>query len=179
MTEPEILTERLLLRPYTMEDAEPMHRAVFGDHAVMKFLPGNTARPLDAASKSMAYFIKHWDEHGYGAWGVVHRADDVMIGQCGLNRLPDGAVEVFYAFAARYWGQGLATEAARAAMKYGFEVVALPQIIGLAYPDNLASRHVLEKLGMGYRGTTDSYYGITFAHYTLDAAAYAAQRHEP
>ncbi|MBX3086607.1 MAG: GNAT family N-acetyltransferase, partial [Anaerolineae bacterium] len=110
------------------------------------------------------------------AWGVVHRADNALMGQCGLNRLPDGAVEVFYALAKGYWGQGLATEAAHAAVEYGFEVVKLLQIIALAYPDNTASRHVIEKLGMRYQGTTDRYYNIEFAYYTLDAAEHAARQ---
>jgi ribosomal-protein-alanine N-acetyltransferase len=175
MTVPELLTNRTLLRPYTPDDAIAMHSAIYGDADVMRFLPGNAPVSIERSERSINYFINHWHEHGYGAWAVIHRADNVLIGQCGLNRLQDGAVEVFYALAKAYWGQGLATEAARVAVDYGFEVIKLPQIIALAYPDNQASRHVIEKLGMRYQGNTDRYYNINFAHYTLDADDYAAK----
>lgn len=163
-----LTTPRLVLRPFISDDALAMHRALSSDPDVMRFLPSGVPVSLERTQRSVDYFINHWREHGYGAWAVIHQASKEFIGQCGLNRLNDGAVEVFYAFATAYWGQGLATEAARAAVRYGFEVVGLPQIIALAYPQNAASRHVIEKLGMTFHGLTDRWYSIEFAYYSLE-----------
>ena len=169
MTGTHLETAHLLLRPFTADDAPLLHQAVYGNAAVMRYLPGGVPRTLEQTQQVIEFFTNHYQQHGFGAWVLVHQADGQFIGQCGLNRLPDdGEVEVFYAIAEPYWGQGLTTEAAEAVLGYGFERAALERIIALAVPENIASRRVMEKLGMRYEGVTTAYYrGAGLALYTL------------
>jgi [ribosomal protein S5]-alanine N-acetyltransferase len=166
-----LTTERLLLRPYELGDVADLHRTLHGDAAVMRFLPGGVALPIERSQKSAEYAVKHWQDHGYGGFAVIHREDRAFIGQCGLNRMSDGEVEIFYALAAPYWGRGLATEAARAMLDFGFRVAGLTRIIGLTYPENAASQHVLLKLGMTAQGTTERYYAMTMAYFVIERTA--------
>lgn len=156
-----IETERLILRPFTLDDVDNHHRAVYGDAGVMRYMPGGLPRTREQTERVIAYFMDHWDRHGFGAWAVVEQASGSLIGQCGLNTVPDThplEVEVLYALAQSAWGQGFATEAARASLRYGFEQVRLDRIIALAAPDNAASRHVMDKLGMKYLGIRPYYH---------------------
>jgi ribosomal-protein-alanine N-acetyltransferase len=75
-------------------------------------------------------------------------------------------VEVLYALAKLHWGKGIATKAARASVRFGFQVAQLQTIIALAFPENVASRRVMEHLGMAYvKGA--HYFGIDLAYYAL------------
>ncbi|MBX3064699.1 MAG: GNAT family N-acetyltransferase [Anaerolineae bacterium] len=168
MSETILTTERLTLRPFTLDDLQDHHRAVFKDPDVMRYLPGGAPRTIDQSKKSTEYFVKHWAEHGYGLFAVIHRADDRLIGHCGLNVLKeDGSVEIAYAIAKPYWGQGLTTEASQAVVDHGFDVLKIAQIIGLAVPTNIASRRVMEKIGMKFQGITRDYYNMEFALYNI------------
>ncbi len=118
--------------------------------------------------------IDHWSQHGFGPWVVIHKADDVLIGHCGLRYWPESSdVEVLYALDKRYWGQGLATEGARASLRYGFEELDLTHIIAAALLENDASRRVLEKIGMTYEGKM-SFRGLEAARYHMTRSAYMA-----
>lgn len=79
-----------------------------------------------------------------------------IIGFCGLKRLPDlDAVDLGYRLLPEYWGRGLATEAARASVEFGFGTLRLERIIGLVLPENIGSIRVLEKVGMSFVGEVD------------------------
>ena len=86
-----------------------------------------------------------------GRWGVVNRQDEDFIGWCGLNNI-DGEIDLGYRFFRSAWGQGFATEAARACIEYGFGTLRLSRIIARALPENIASWKVLEKVGMRFTG---------------------------
>jgi ribosomal-protein-alanine N-acetyltransferase len=172
---PTIETERLILRLLTPDDLETYHAAVAGDPDVMRYLPGGVPRPIERTAQSITAFALTWQDIGISGLGVVLKAENRVIGQCGLWRLPDGeTVEIFYAIGKAYWGQGLVTEAARAMLAYGFNDAGLEQIIALAWPDNKASQRVMQKLGMTHRGTTDRFYNDTLVLYTLDRADWQA-----
>lgn len=99
-------------------------------------------------------------------------AEGQLIGWTGLEYLPEtGETEVAYLLSPQFWGRGIATEAARAALKYGLENTGLNSIIGLAHPDNLASRRVLEKCGLVYHDRK-VYWGIELCRYSLEQAAF-------
>jgi RimJ/RimL family protein N-acetyltransferase len=80
-------------------------------------------------------------------------------------------VELAYRLARSSWGQGLATEAARALVEYAFTVVELPRVVAVTYPDNRASQRVLEKLGFVPGGFID-YKGVQAAHYVITREAW-------
>jgi ribosomal-protein-alanine N-acetyltransferase len=80
-------------------------------------------------------------------------------------------VEVAYLLAQAYWGQGLATEAARAALRYGFETLALDRIVAVVHPENRGSQRVLEKAGLRLEGDAH-YYDMDVKYYALPQAEY-------
>ncbi len=142
-------TERLNLRPLEWADREA--------YAAMRFHP-DVARwlsvadrdPLAAAEATIARFQSSWKTRGYAPWGVF--TDGQLIGQCGLNFVPEfEETEVLWALRPDAWGKGYATEAARAALTFGFETIQLDLIFAVTKPDNTASQAVMKRLGLVYR----------------------------
>ncbi|MBN1285178.1 MAG: GNAT family N-acetyltransferase [Anaerolineae bacterium] len=165
-----IETDRLRLRPFAPDDAPIYAEVIFADPDVTRYLPASQAAPLDRATRAIAMFADAWAANGYSIWAVERLSDGLFVGACGLMNIPDAPeeVELAYEFGKVYWGQGYATEAARACLRYGFEVGGLSQIVALAIPENAASRRVMEKLGMTFVDINQRYYrGTTLAYYTL------------
>jgi ribosomal-protein-alanine N-acetyltransferase len=97
----------------------------------------------------------------------VDKATAGLIGQCGLNHLPDGSdVELLYALSRASWGRGLAIEAGRAALEHGFGPVGLERIVAVTRPEHRASRRVMERLGMAYEADRDAF-GMQVVCYAL------------
>jgi ribosomal-protein-alanine N-acetyltransferase len=170
---PTLHTQRLTLRSFSAADLDLYARLIFADPEVTRYLPQRDIPPLERAVRASRYFNRHWAERGYGIWAVTDRLDGRFIGQCGLNYLTEnGEVEVDYALAQPDWGKGIATEAARAALDYGFGLnPPLQKIIALAVPENLASRRVMEHLGMGYVREAD-YFGLHLVWYETSRKQY-------
>lgn len=177
----EMETPRLTLRPFRHSDRDAYHAAIFSDPDVMKYLPGGLPRPVARTRAVIDYFINHWKEHHFGGWAMIYKDEDRLIGHCGLQMIPDtDEVEVFYALGRPYWGQGLATEAGRAALQFAFEQRGMKQVFGLALPQNTDSRRVLEKIGMTYQGITAKYYNAELAYYLMRDRDYRVrQRTQP
>ena len=168
----ELDTLRLRLRPFTLHD-HAAHASIYSDPAVMQYMPRGPLTPAEAQEASFAVltqFVAHWDRHAFGVWAVTEKTTGTLLGQCGLRFLPElQEVEVLYLLARAHWGQGLASEAARAALAYGFDQANLERIIALTKPANTASRRVMEKLGMQYEKPLRIFH--------LDAVYYAITRH--
>ncbi|MDJ0591374.1 MAG: GNAT family N-acetyltransferase [Pleurocapsa sp. MO_226.B13] len=146
-----IVTEskRLLLRHFTLEDAEDL-AILQADPVVMRFL---RRRNYQETLKTLDWIFKCYEKYGYGLWAVIHKADNRLIGRCGLifqNWAEVKDVEIAYMLSKYYWKQGLATEAACAIRDYGFEVVGCKRLISLIDPDNIASQKVAAKVGLTY-----------------------------
>ena len=170
-------TERLKLRRWSLDDAEAYYEAILSDADVMRYLPGGVPRPREAAERSIRWFNQHAEEHGFSLWAVEEKSTGALVGNCGLVYIPNAAgreVEVAYTLAKAFWGRGMATEAARASVKYGFEECELDEIYGLAFPPNEASQNVLRKIGMTYEGVTDRFYNEHFACYRITREQYVA-----
>jgi ribosomal-protein-alanine N-acetyltransferase len=164
---PSLETQRMVLRPFISSDLDEYARCIFADPEVTRFLAKREISPRERAERAMAYFNDHWDQHGYGDWAVTVKAGEQLIGHCGLNYLDEaGEVEVEYSLARAYWGRGLATEAARAAVGFGFEGIGLERIIALAVPENIASRRVMEHLGMVYEKEVH-FFGLDLLYYKM------------
>ncbi len=153
-------TERLHLRELTEADIPALHR-IYGDAETMRHV-GRTGQPtanLEATARVAAFVRRHAELHGFSMWAVDERDGDELVGICGLiwveGHGPD--VEVAYVFRRDRWGRGYATEAAREALRIGHEELGLERIVALAYPENEASRRVMEKAGMSSDGTVTSY----------------------
>ena len=173
---PRIETARLLLRQFTVADLDDYVEHIFADADVMRYLPKRDMSPRDRAERTIAAFNEHWSQRGYGVWAVTDKITGQLIGHCGLNFVPEaGEVEVLYALRQDRWGQGLATEAAWASVRFGFEQADLARLIALAVPENIASRRVLEHLGFQYERDAH-YFGLDLACYTLHDSSQMARR---
>jgi ribosomal-protein-alanine N-acetyltransferase len=144
-------TSRLLLRPWHDEDISGFAE-MSADPAVMEYLLPLSERGLSVEAW-VARARAHWDEHGFGQWVVELPGTASFIGVVGLGVVSyeapfTPAVEVAWRLARAYWGLGYATEAAKAALDYGFDELALDEIVALTVPANQRSRRVMERLGM-------------------------------
>lgn len=153
-----IETARLLLRPFTLGDAEALH-AIWGDPASERF--ANPAHPdwprpktVEDTRRYLEPIVAGQAERGYASWAVIERATGRLIGDCGL--FPAGGVEpeteLAYGLARDVWGRGYATEAASACVRAGFEELGLERIVADVDPTNPASIRVLEKAGFELAG---------------------------
>ncbi len=153
LIEPE--TERLRLRQWTPVDRDPF-AALNADPRVMEFLPAPLSR---AESDAMADRCQSLiEERGWGFWAVELKSTSEFIGFVGLHtpsaELPFcPCVEVGWRLAFRHWGKGYASEAASAALRVGFDLLGLKEIVSFATVGNLRSRAVMERLGMRESGT--------------------------
>lgn len=131
-------------------DLESLQR-IFKDPEVMKYLgaePGTTLS-TNETKDILEKMIDFWSRHGFGRWGVVEKNDEMLIGLCGF-RLLDSIPELFYLFAKENWGKGLATEAAKAVVRYGFEELGFERIMAATRHGNIGSIRVLTKIGMRF-----------------------------
>jgi [ribosomal protein S5]-alanine N-acetyltransferase len=160
-------TERLVLREYVEEDAESFFR-LNSDPVVMRFTGDDLLVSVEEARRILRdYPIADYQQHGFGRWACVLRKNDEVIGFAGLKFLPEtGDVDLGYRLLAAHWGRGLATEACTAVVRYGFEVLQLPEISALVQLENVASVRVLEKCGLTRTGMVD-YRGRRVARYAL------------
>jgi RimJ/RimL family protein N-acetyltransferase len=158
---PVVETERLVLRAWRPEDRAPLAR-INADPEVMRWIGSGRVLGRGLSDDLVDRFEREWAERGHGLWAVARRdgagdgVDDrggELLGFCGLTApafLPDvlPAVEVGWRLARDAWGQGLATEAARAALAFGFQELRMREIVAVVAPENRRSLRVAQKLGM-------------------------------
>jgi len=154
-------TNRLLLRRQVIADLDALW-ALYCDPQITRYIP-DAPRSYAQAREEL-----EWHMHGHpsnpqlGLWATIHKDSGRFIGRCGLlpwtfeQRLE---VEVAYTLERAYWGQGLASEAARAILQHGFEKLRLPRLICMIDPANSASRRVAEKIGMTFERKVDGWEG--------------------
>jgi len=145
-----LTTERLVLRRWRESDRQAL-RNLNADTRVMEFMP----KPLtwDESDRLMKRFEGHFEEHGVGLYAAELRGNQRFMGFLGLA-VPDFSaaftpcVEIGWRLAHEYWGQGLATEGAREAMRDGFERQGLAHMVSFTVPLNVRSVRVMERLGI-------------------------------
>ena len=150
-----IETPRLFLRHFTLDDIDALAE-ILCDHDNMRFFATRFERkdPEDRIQKN----LRRYAEDGIGQWALLLKPDNQFAGYCGLVRQEiDGIreIEVGYALARHAQGQGIATEAARACMNYGFTTLGEDRIISLIRPENIPSRRVAERNGMAVEKETE------------------------
>lgn len=146
----EIRTERLLLRRWRESDLEPFAE-LNADPLVMRHMPAMLDRA--ASDALVARFRDQFDRLGYGLWAIEVPRIAPFIGFVGLSVPRFSAhftpcVEVGWRLARAHWGRGYATEAARGALRFGFELAGLQEIVSFTSPANERSRAVMTRLGM-------------------------------
>jgi len=127
----------------------------------------SSTKPIELAEVEVAVrgMIARWERNGFGRLALIHKSTEKMIGYSGLRTL-DGTPELVYTLGKQYWGQGLATEAAKATLRLGFDHLQFDRIVAITKLDNWVSRHILDKIGFCFQGEA-SYYGHTAACYEI------------
>jgi RimJ/RimL family protein N-acetyltransferase len=152
---PTLETERLTLRPFRENDLTAFWE-LSQDPDVVRHVGDRHVPTLQETWRAIAGWIGHWALRGYGQWAIEDRASGRIIGRTGIiNPAEWPGPEVGYLLGRAWWGRGFATEAAGAAMDWGFEQVGFSDLISLIDPDNLASIAVATRLGESLRGEVD------------------------
>jgi [ribosomal protein S5]-alanine N-acetyltransferase len=147
-----LTTERLVLRPPTLDDL-PVWHAIYLDAEEVWY--GAPRSSLDENRTKLERQIAHFEQHGFGLCAVELAASGETIGMAGLQHLEDGPeIEVGYRFLKEHWGHGYATESAQTSIDFAFDEVGLDRIVAVALETNIASRRVLEKCGLREIGLT-------------------------
>ena len=151
--QPTIETERLELRPHTLDDASELQRLI-GDRDIAATTL-NIPHPYeDGMAEEFIQARQEKFEKGESVdFAIVHRAQNSLIGGIGLViDMQNERAEIGYWIGKPYWNQGYCTEAAQAVLKYGFEVLGLNRIHSRHFTRNPASGRVMQKIGMQYEG---------------------------
>ena len=146
----ELRTERLLLRQWKPEDRDPF-AAMCADSNVMRYFPSTLTR--EECDAHVDRIEETFARRGYGLWAVEIPGVAPFTGFIGLTEPRfethfTPCVEIGWRLAAEFWNRGFATEGAKAALAFGWDVLQLDEIVAMAVPSNHASLRVMEKLGM-------------------------------
>jgi RimJ/RimL family protein N-acetyltransferase len=154
MRTPELRTERLLLRGWRDDDLDAL-APICADAETMRWVGSPEGMNREETWRHMAYLVGHWVLRGHGVWAVEEREVGQLVGRVGLL-FPEGwpGLEVGWLIARPHWGQGYATEAARAAMDWARAELDATHLISLIADDNERSERVAQKLGMAVEGRT-------------------------
>ena len=168
-------TDRLLLRPWREGDGTELQR-LLSDPAVQ----GGRNLPPERIARLAEGSLQQWRVHGFGPWAAIDKASGAWIGRIGLDALDDwpevDKIEVGFELHQAWWGRGLATEGALAALSFGFEQHGLERIISVTAAAHTAARRVMEKAGLTYRGTrTWMNPDVPVVWYAIDRAAWNAR----
>ena len=161
-----VRTDRLLLRPWREADRTPF-ADMNADPEVMEHFPGLMSRAQSDALVDRV--LAHWAELGWGLWAVEVPGVAPFIGFVGISRQNAPGwpvVEVGWRLARPYWGRGYATEGALEALRFGFDVLELDEIVSFTIPANTRSRAVMERIGLHHDPADD------FDHPRVDPVRY-------
>ncbi len=142
-----IETARLRLQPFTAGDGDDLFR-LYGDARVMAIRKIGVQTRAGSEAR-LAEILEHWTRRGFGLMAVRERESGRFLGECGLREMAAEAspIELSYGLIPEVWGRGLASEASRAVLDWGFGDLGLDAIHAVARADNHRSRRVMEKLG--------------------------------
>lgn len=151
----ELSTERLILRRYTVEDAESMYNNWASDDEVTKYLTWPTHTSVEVTKTVLAAWIKQYKKHDYYHWGIVLKETDELIGDIAVVRINEKTKTAMlgYCMGSKWWGRGIMPEAGKTVVKYLFEEIGCNRIEAAYDKNNPKSGRVMQKIGMQYEGT--------------------------
>jgi [ribosomal protein S5]-alanine N-acetyltransferase len=145
---PTLETERLILRPWSLDDIDALHQ-VWAHPEVRRYLWDDDAISRQRAAAAVEAGVAGANRNGVGLWCVLPKPASELAGFSGFRYIEDSPeIELLYGLLPEYWGRGLATEAARAVLEYGFDAALFTRIYARTDVPNRASVRVLERLGM-------------------------------
>ena len=163
-------TEHLLFRPLMLSDLDDLV-TLYADPEVMRFLGG--PRNPDEVEQVLQGYIREYQMYGHSFFAIIRKDDQQFIGHCGLldQEVEDRPeIELGFVLARAYWQHGLAVEGIAALKDYGFQQQGFTRIISLIPPENTASIHIAEKIGMCYERDVDQW-GQHFHLYAVNKAS--------
>jgi len=167
-------TERLVLGTWQSADWTGL-RPIATDPEVMRYITGGAPWSDEQVQSFVDRQVKLYLDRGFCRWKLFEKPDGETVGFCGVGILRDGLEpEIGWWLARRCWGRGLATEAARAALRDAFERVRLERVVSIARPANAASRRIMEKLGLEFECEFESE-GVRLVRYAIDRARCVAR----
>jgi len=141
-------TERLILREIKLDDKEELLK-LYTDPEVLRYTGESAVQSLEEMEEAIKIRIKNYTKYGYGRWATILKEGNKFVGWAGLAYLPEfDEIDLGYRFFQDYWGMGIATEASKAILDYGFDNLGLDRIIAIAMKENKASIRVMQKIGM-------------------------------
>jgi [ribosomal protein S5]-alanine N-acetyltransferase len=150
MAGPVLLTRRLRLEPFAARDTDELH-GVFTDAAVRKFLLDDEVVPREWVAAEIGASVTRFAGGSAGLWSVCPRESRRIIGFTGFRYFHEPPeLQLLYGLLPEHWGQGMASEAAAAAVQYAFDALGHEQVGASADVENAASFRVMERLGMRY-----------------------------
>jgi RimJ/RimL family protein N-acetyltransferase len=160
----------LRIRPFEPErDAGPLHE-LWGDAEAMQFIPGGVKTSVDETRERLET-LRARGRHGWGFWAIEERESGRPVGGVGLFPLnwEGPEIELAYHVVPSVWNLGYASEAATAALAAAWDT-GLDHVVAVAIPGNVASRRVMEKLGMSFEGST-RYRDFDVVRYSIERPA--------
>ena len=147
-------TERMILRPFVMADAEDMYRNWASDPEVTKFLTWPTHASVEISKMVLNDWVPRYEDGGYFNWAMEYKENGQVIGNISVVKLREdtAAADMGYCMGRVYWGKGLMSEALKAVMAYLFDMVELNRIAACHDVNNPKSGRVMEKAGMKLEG---------------------------
>jgi RimJ/RimL family protein N-acetyltransferase len=170
-------TKRLVIRNWMPQDDAEQAFEIYGDPEVMRFIGrGKTEESVETQRRSLQQRVDRTAalNNGTGFWAIADKQTGEIFGTVILKQLPDNDgnptpdFEVGWHLKKAAWGKGYATEAGQAVLDYGFNVLKLPIIYAVVNPENTASIHVTQRLGMVPLGRTQKYYGEELELFKLE-----------
>ncbi len=155
-------TERLILRPFTLEDAKSVNKNWAGDEYIQKMYGEPVYKTIEDTEKLLDKYIKGYESGYYYRWAVIEKDSGECIGQAAYFLIDRGNHfgEIEYCIGKAFQGKGYATEATKALIKYGFEQIGLHKVQICVRPSNTPSKRVIEKCGFTFEGTLRDYFFI-------------------
>lgn len=156
---PTLRTERLVLRQLRLQDSEHIYSYFSTDEVTKYYDLEPFTGPVQAENLIISWQERYNNQQGI-RWAISLREEDRIIGTCGFHNWSrkHRKAEVGYELSPEYWGQGLMTEALNRIILYGMEEMGLHRIGAVIFPDNAASRRLLEDTGFWEEGTLKGYY---------------------
>jgi len=142
-------TERLYLREMETDDAENAYRLNL-DWENIKYTGD---KPFESIQEAKEFLLNynHYKNYGFGRWAVIEKYSNEFLGWCGLKYTPElDEYDIGFRLFKEHWNKGIASEAAKACIDYGFIKIGLTRIVGRAMNENVGSIRVLEKIGLVY-----------------------------
>ena len=165
-----LATPRLWVRHFEPDDVDALFE-VCRDPVVMRWVGDGTPLPHELCAKWIDISRRNYETKGYGAWAVVERDSNELIGYAGLVHAPDRTdPEIIYAFREAWWGRGLATELAPAILRHGLTRCGLPRIIATIDPDNSASLKIVDRCGMTFESEDKDEHGLAIRLFAIHRA---------